>query len=98
MLLFFYHVFLLAYEEVKLYSPISVDRQPFKQSVNHFQHLATLFKLGQDSHHLHLDVWRETYTQIHYQKTDFKGWSSIQTHSHQVCDCVKDACHYTDVM
>lgn len=56
MLLFFYQVFLLAYEEVELYSSISVDRQPFKQSVNHFQHLATFFRVGQDSHHLHLDV------------------------------------------
>lgn len=56
LLLFFYQVFLLAYEEVELYSSISVDRQPLKQSVNHFQHLATFFRVGHDSHHLHLDV------------------------------------------
>lgn len=59
MLLFFYQVFLLAYEEVELYSSVSVDRQPFKQSVNHLQQDAALITLGQDANHLHWDIWRD---------------------------------------
>lgn len=55
-LLFNYQVFLLTYEEVELYSSISVDRQPLKQSINHLQQHATLITLRQDSHHLHWDV------------------------------------------
>lgn len=53
---FFYQVFLFAYEEIELNPSISVDRQSFKQSVNHLQQHATLLNLGQDTHYLHWDV------------------------------------------
>lgn len=56
MFLFFYQVFLLADEEVELYSSVSVDGQPFKQSVSQLQQRATLITQGQDTHHLHRDV------------------------------------------
>lgn len=52
----FYQVFLLAYEEIQLYSSVSVDRHPLKQSVHQLHQYATLIAWGQDAHHLHWDI------------------------------------------
>lgn len=69
MLWFFYQVFFLAYEEVELYSSVSVDREPFKQRIDQLQQQATLIPLGHDTKHLHWDVYRDMNTKKFTTKT-----------------------------